>query len=42
MHLWLRIHDVNGRSVDAVYDMVREPAGWRINGVAMRPGGPTA
>ena len=42
VHLWLRIHGANGRSVEAVYDMVREPAGWRINGVATRPGGPTA
>lgn len=42
VHLLLRIQGANGRSIEAVYDMVREPAGWRINGVATRPGGPTA
>lgn len=42
VHLLIRIHGANGRSIEAVYDMVREPAGWRINGVATRPGGPTA
>jgi hypothetical protein len=42
VHLLLRIQGANGRSIEAVYDMVREPAGWRINGVATRPGGPAA
>lgn len=42
VHLLLRILGANGRSVEAVYDMVREAAGWRINGVATRSGGPTA
>src|SRR5213078_664903 len=34
-HVYLRItiHGANGRSVDAIYDLVREGSQWRINGV---------
>ena len=39
-HLLLRlvIRGANGSDIEAVYDMVREGAGWRVNGVATRPG----
>jgi hypothetical protein len=33
----VRIRGANGNSVEAVYDMVNQPDGWRINGVATRP-----
>jgi len=36
-HVRLTIHGANGRSVDAVYDMVQEGPDWRIDGVATRP-----
>jgi len=38
-HVYLRItiHGTNGRSVDAIYDLVREGSQWRINGVVARP-----
>jgi uncharacterized protein DUF4864 len=35
--LLLKIRDASGRSVEAVYEMVREGDAWRINGVATRP-----
>jgi hypothetical protein len=35
--LRLTIVGLNGRSVDAIYEMVLEGAGWRINGVVARP-----
>ncbi|HYB44030.1 MAG TPA: DUF4864 domain-containing protein [Candidatus Methylomirabilis sp.] len=37
MLIRIRIRGANGNSVEALYDMVREPAGWRINGVVTRP-----
>ena len=38
----LRIQGANGRSIEALYDMVRERDGWRVNGVMTRPdSGPT-
>jgi uncharacterized protein DUF4864 len=35
--LLLKIRGASGRSIEAVYEMVREGANWRINGVATRP-----
>jgi len=37
VHVRLTIHGANGRSVDAVYDMVQEGSDWRIDGVAAKP-----
>ena len=37
VHVRVRIRGANGNSVEAVYDMVREPGGWRINGVVTKP-----
>ena len=31
------VRGVNGRGIEAVYEMVREDRGWRINGVVTRP-----
>jgi len=38
-HVYLRVkvRGANGNSIEAVYDMVREGGGWRINGVAAKP-----
>jgi Domain of unknown function (DUF4864) len=38
-HIYVRltIHGANGRSVDAVYDLVQEGSDWRIDGVVTRP-----
>ena len=36
-HIQLRIRGANGNSIEALYDMVQEPGGWRINGVATKP-----
>lgn len=37
LYLFLRIRGANGRTVQAVYEMVRERSRWRINGVVTRP-----
>ncbi len=37
IYLKLTILGANGRSVDAIYELVREGADWRINGVVARP-----
>jgi len=37
VHIRVRIRGANGNSIEAVYDMVQEAGGWRINGVATRP-----
>lgn len=37
VYLRLRIGGANGQAVEAVYEMVREERGWRINGVRTRP-----
>lgn len=37
IYLFLRIVGDNGRAVDAVYELVTESSGWRINGVVTRP-----
>ena len=38
-HVYVRgkIRGANGNSIEAVYDMVQEAGGWRINGVATKP-----
>lgn len=33
----IKVKGANGNTVEAVYDMVRESAGWRVNGVVTRP-----
>ena len=40
----LRVEGQAGETVDALYELVEESGGWRINGVVTRPvaGGPTA
>jgi hypothetical protein len=37
VYVRVRIRGANGNGVEALYDMVQEPGGWRINGVATRP-----
>jgi len=37
VYLKLTILGANGHSVDAIYELVREGAAWRINGVVARP-----
>jgi hypothetical protein len=37
LYLFVRVHGVNGRAVEAVYEMVNEDGRWRINGVVTRP-----
>jgi hypothetical protein len=37
LHVRVRIRGANGNSVEALYDMVSEPGGWRINGVVTKP-----
>jgi ABC-type transporter MlaC component len=38
-HVYVRvkIRGANGNSIEAVYDMIQEAGGWRINGVATKP-----
>ncbi len=38
-HAWvtLVIHGANGRTVEAVYELVLESGQWRVNGVVTRP-----
>ena len=33
----VKIRGANGNSIEALYDMVRENDGWRINGVVTKP-----
>jgi hypothetical protein len=42
VYLRLLIQGANGRSVDAVYEMVVEEGAWKINGVVARPSGTAA
>jgi hypothetical protein len=35
--LFIHVYGENGRAVEAVYEMVKEGAAWRINGVVTRP-----
>lgn len=37
VYLTVKVRGANGASVEAVYDMVWENGGWRINGVAAKP-----
>ena len=37
IYLLVRVRGANGRGIEAVYEMVREDRGWRINGVVTRP-----
>jgi hypothetical protein len=37
IYLFIRILGDNGRAIEAVYELVAEGAGWRINGVVTRP-----
>ena len=37
LYLFVRVRGVNGRAVEAVYEMVNESGRWRINGVVTRP-----
>jgi len=37
LFLFLTIRGVNGRAVQAVYEMVNEHGRWRVNGVVTRP-----
>jgi Domain of unknown function (DUF4864) len=37
LYLLVRVRGANGRGIEAVYEMVREERGWRINGVVTRP-----
>ena len=33
----VKIRGANGNGIEALYEMVKEPDGWRINGVVTRP-----
>ncbi len=37
LHIFLRIRGADGTVIRALYEMVREEPGWRINGVVARP-----
>lgn len=37
VHLVLKIRGANGQHVEALYEMVLEAGGWKINGVVARP-----
>ena len=37
VYLTVKIRGANGHSVEAIYDMVWENSGWRINGVVAKP-----
>src|SRR5262245_27763525 len=37
VYLVLKIRGANGVSVEAVYEMVSEPGGWKVNGVVTKP-----
>jgi len=37
VYLFLTIRGENGRAVEAIYELVDEATGWRINGVVTRP-----
>jgi len=42
VYLRLMIRGANGRSIEAVYEMVAEEGAWKINGVVARPSGTAA
>jgi Domain of unknown function (DUF4864) len=37
VYLVLKIRGANGVGIEAVYEMVSEPGGWKINGVVTKP-----
>jgi len=37
IYLTVIVRGANGRAVEAMYEMVREDEGWRVNGVVTRP-----
>lgn len=37
IYLLIKIRGSNGRQIEALYDMVSEAGGWRINGVVAKP-----
>jgi len=37
VYLFVKVDGANGRSVEALYEMVREHGYWKINGVVARP-----
>jgi len=37
VYLVLKIRGANGVSIEAVYEVVSEPGGWKINGVVTKP-----
>jgi len=37
IYLFVRVRGSNGRTIEAVYELVTEGGGWRINGVVARP-----
>ena len=37
IYLFIRVLGDNGRAIEAVYELVPEGGGWRINGVVTRP-----
>ena len=37
VYVQVRIRGENGSGIEAVYQMVRESDGWKINGVTTRP-----
>ena len=37
VYINVKIRGANGNSIEALYDMVRENDGWRINGVVTKP-----
>jgi hypothetical protein len=41
VYLFVTVYGANGKSVDAVYEMVDENGEWKINGVVTRPGAGT-
>jgi Domain of unknown function (DUF4864) len=40
LYLFLRVVGANGRTVEAVYEMVLEDGRWHVNGVVTRPATP--
>ena len=37
IYLFVRVRGSNGRTIEAVYEMVSEGVGWRVNGVVAQP-----
>lgn len=37
VHIRVRIRGANGNSIEASYEMIQEPGGWRIKGVVTKP-----